>query len=92
MKRKKYTDEQAVKITRSVEASVGAGQSVELACKAERVSPPTFYRWKRQFGGMVDSQIKHLRVLEKENRRLKKIVADQALDAEILREALKVKI
>ncbi len=92
MKQKRYTDEQAIKLMRKIEASLDEGTSVEQACKAGGVAPGTFYRWRRLFGGLQDTQIKRLRELERENRRLKKIVANQALDADILKEALKVKI
>ena len=63
------------------------GQSVSAACKQIEVTPQTYYRWSKEYGRLRTDQAKRLRDLERENGRLKKLVADQALDNAILREA-----
>ena len=63
------------------------GKAVPLVCKQLGVSEQTYYRWRKEYGGLKMDQVKKLRELEKENARLKKLVAEQALDNDILREA-----
>ena len=62
------------------------GQGVAQACKEHNISEQTFYRWKRKYGGMEVSDAQRLKQLEEENRRLKNLVADQALHIEVLKE------
>lgn len=76
MKRKRHTEEQTIKILKEVESGLG---TAELVPK-HGISEQTFYRWKSKFGGMELSEAKRLKELEVENRRLKRLVADQALD------------
>jgi putative transposase len=89
MKRKRHTPEQVIRLLREAEARLANGATVPDVCKELGVSEATFHRWRNQYGGMKAADAKRLRELEKENARLKRIVADQALDMEILKEAAK---
>lgn len=91
MKKTKHTPSQIIEKLRRVEARVAGGSTVGEAIKAIEVSEQTYYRWKRRYGGMDEPDIRRLRELEKENARLKKVVAEQALDNAILKEALQGK-
>jgi transposase-like protein len=86
MKGKHHTPEQIVGLLRQAEVDLASGQSVAQVCQKLAVSEQTFYRWKSQYGGMKADQMKRLKELEAENSRLKKIVADQALDLQMLKE------
>lgn len=89
MARKRYSDEDVLKLLREIEVHLASGSDVVSACRAVGVSDATYYNWRKRFGGMGKSQLSELRALEKENSRLKKLVAEQALDMEILKEAAK---
>lgn len=86
MKQKRHTAEQIVMKLREAEAGIAAGLSMGQVCQKLGVSEQTFYRWKKKYGGMELDEAKRLKSLEEENRRLKKLVADQALDIQILKE------
>jgi transposase len=86
MKGKHHTPEQIISLLRQAEVELGSGLSVAQVCQKLAVSEQTFYRWKSQYGGMKADQMKRLKELEAENVRLKKIVADQALDIQMLKE------
>ncbi len=88
MPRKRYTPEQIISKLREAEVLLSQGQTVAQASKQLGVSDQTYYRWRREFGGMRTSQVRKLKVLEKENVRLKKLVADLSLDNAILKEAI----
>ena len=66
---------------------IGQGKSIPEVCREIEVSDQTYYRWRQKYGGMSPDMIKQLRELQKENARLKRVVADQALDNAILKEA-----
>ena len=85
-KRKKFSPEQIVAKLRQVEVEVGGGQTVPKACRKVGITDQTYYRWRREYGGVGVDQAKRLKALETENVRLKKLVADQALDLSILKE------
>ncbi len=87
MPRKRTTPEQIISKLREAEVLLSQGQTVAQASKQLGVSDQTYYRWRREFGGMRTSQVRKLKDLEKENARLKKLVADLSLDKEILKEA-----
>lgn len=89
MPRKSYTPEKIVQLLRLIEISIQQGNSAELACREQSISIQSYYRWRKQYGGMDTSQAKKLKTLEQENARLKKLVADLSLDKDILNEALK---
>jgi putative transposase len=85
MKRSRFTEEQIVHALRQAEAGTPA---VEV-CRKLGVSEQTFYRWKRQFAGLGVAELRRLRQLEDENRKLKQLVADLSLDKHMLQEALR---
>ena len=87
MPRKRFTTEQIITKLREAEVELSKGKTVPLVCKQLGVSEQTYYRWRKEYGGLKVDQAKKLRELEKENARLKKLVAEQALDNDILREA-----
>jgi transposase-like protein len=89
MGRKNFTPEQIIKHLREAEILIGKGNNIAQVCKKIGVSEQTYYRWRREYGGMQVEQAKRLKELEKENSRLKRLVADLNLDKAILEEALK---
>jgi len=86
MPKKRYTAEQIVGKLREAEVELSRGASTAQACKKIGISEQTYYRWRREYGGLKMEQAKRLKLLERENVRLKKLVADQALDIAILKE------
>ena len=88
MKRKFHTPEQIVKKLREADAAVASGSTIEQVCKQLGISDATYYNWRKQYGQMKLDQVKQLKALQRENTQLKKLVADQALDNVILKEAL----
>ena len=88
MARKRHTDEDCLKILRQVELELAGGADVVKACRSAGISDATYYACCKKFGRMARSQFCELKALEKENQRLKKIVADLELDKLILKESL----
>lgn len=88
MKGKRHTTEERIRILRKAEA----GKAIAEVIREHGISEQTFYRWKKEFGMMDVNQAKRLKELEKENARLKRMVADQLLGMEILQEALEKKL
>jgi putative transposase len=88
MARKRYSDEDILKLLREIELNLAAGNDVVSACRSVGISDATYYNWRKRFGGMGRSQLSELKSLEKENGRLKKIVAELELDKLILKENL----
>ena len=88
MARKRYSDEDILKLLREIELNLASGQDVVSACRSVGVSDATYYNWRKRFGGMGRSQLSELKALQKENGRLKKIVAELELDKLILKESL----
>ena len=84
---KRNTPEQIVARLRQVEVLTGQGKSVAEAVRAIAVTEPTYYRWRSEYGGLKLDQVKRLKQLEAENARLRKAVADLALEKVILKEA-----
>ncbi len=84
---KKYTPEQIVAKLRQADVELGKGQTVKQVCRTIEISEQTYYRWRQKYGGMSPELIKELKTLQKENQRLRKIIADQRIDMEILKEA-----
>ena len=87
MARKRYSDEEILNLLRQIELSLASGSSVEMACRSAGISDATYYNWRKRYGGMGKSQLPELKGLEKENTRLKRIVADLELDKLILKES-----
>lgn len=83
---KRHTPEQIIRKLRDAEADLAAGLSVGEVCQKLEVSENTFYRWRNQYGGMKADEARRLRELEAENQRLKRLVADLALDNQMLKE------
>ncbi len=87
MARRRFTAEQIIQKLREVEVALSKGQSAGQACKKIGVTEQTYYRWRKEYGGLRTDQAKRLKELEKENVRLKKLLAESELDKAILREA-----
>ena len=85
--KKRHSPEQIVEALRQADVALGKGARVPDVCRQLNVSEQTYYRWRQKYGGMAPQMAKQLRALEKENARLKRLVADQALDMLILKEA-----
>jgi putative transposase len=86
MPRKSYTPEAIIQHLRTVELETGKGIAVVEACRKVGITEQTYYRWKKEYGGLRVDQAKRLKALEQENLRLKRIVADQAVNLSILKE------
>ena len=86
MGKKRYTSEEIINKLREVEVMVSKGATIGEASKKIGVTEQTYYRWRKDYGGMRVDQAKRLKELEKENSRLKKLVADLSLDNAILKE------
>ncbi len=86
MKRKRHSAEQIISKLREAEVLLQKGQAVPQVCRQLGVTVQTYYRWRKEYGGMRVDQAKRLKDLEKENTQLKKIVADQVLDMAILKD------
>ena len=86
MSKKRYSSEQIIQKLREVEIMLSKGSTIGESCKKIGVTEQTYYRWRKLYGGMKVEQAKRLKELEKENSRLKKLVADLSLDNAILKE------
>ncbi len=89
MPRKGYTIEQIISKLREAEVVLGEGKTVGDVCRSFNISEQTYYRWRKEYGGMRTDQVRRLKELEKENARLKKLVAELSLDNSILRETVR---
>jgi putative transposase len=87
MGRKRYTVEQIIRMLREAEVELARGLKTPEACRKLGISEQTYYRWRKQYGGMQVNQARRLKELELENSRLKKLLADAMLDNAILKEA-----
>jgi transposase-like protein len=87
MPRKGYTPEQIINKLREAEVLIAQGSAISIVCKNIGVSDYTYYRWRKEYGGMRVDQAHRLKELEQENSRLKRLVADLSLDNSILKEA-----
>jgi|TARA_B100001971_G_C18169209_1_gene526058 transposase-like protein len=84
---KRHSAEQIVRKLREAEVELARGASIKDACRKLAISEHTYYRWRREYGGLKLNQTRRLKQLEKENARLKKLVAEKELDLSILKEA-----
>jgi putative transposase len=86
MKRRRHSPEQIIRKLREAERLIGEGKTISEAAKELQISEQTYHRWRNQYGGMKAQDAKRLKELERENGRLKAIVADQALENRALKE------
>ena len=87
MKKNPHTVAQIIVKLRRADVELGKGKKVPEICRLLEVTEQTYYRWRQKYGGMKPEMAKELKALQKENDRLKRLVADQALDISILKEA-----
>jgi putative transposase len=91
MARKTYTPEQIIGMLREAEVRLSQGETAGSICRALGISEQSYYRWRREYGGLKVTQAKRLKELEKENQRLRKAVSNLTLDALILKEVIEGK-
>ena len=82
----RYKPEQIVNLLRQVEVEIANGKTTPQACRDAQITAQTYYRWRKEFGGLKLDQAKRLKELEKENSRLKRLVAELSLEKQVLRE------
>ncbi len=87
MPKKRYAAEQIIRHLREAEVELAKGQTTGVVCRKLGITEQTYYRWRKEYGSLRVDQVRRLKELERENGRLKKLVADQALDLAILKEA-----
>ena len=92
MPRKKHSPDEVIRKLRQAEVWQNEGQTIAQVCQKLEVSEQTFHRWRQTYGGMKADEMKRLKELEEENRRLKKMYAEERLKAEIIQEALEGKL
>ena len=85
-KRRRHTPEQIIRKLEDADRRLTAGQSIAQVCQALEISEASYHRWRNQYGGMKAAEAKRLKELERENARLKKLVADLLLDKEMLKD------
>tara|TARA_Y100001970_G_C14081276_1_gene774848 strand:- start:715 stop:1029 length:315 start_codon:yes stop_codon:yes gene_type:complete len=88
MTRKRYTPEQIIRKLREAEVMISQGKTISQAARQIGIVDQTYYKWRREYGGMRIDQAKRLKYLEKQNLQLKKIVADKEIDIQVLKETL----
>ncbi len=86
MSTKRFKPEQIVNLLRQVEVVIANGKTTPQACRDAGITVQTYYRWRKEFGGLKLAQAKRLKELEKENSRLKRLVAELSLEKQVLRE------
>ena len=87
MTRKRFKAEEIVNKLREADVMIAQGKMIPQVCKRIGVTDQTYYRWRREYGGLKTDQAKRLKALERENTRLKRLLADAEVDKAILREA-----
>ena len=88
MSRKRYSPEKIIGMLREAEVALAQGMTIGVICRQLSISEQSYYRWRKQYGGLRISQVKRMKDIERENARLKKAVAELTLDKVILKEAL----
>ena len=86
MPKKRFSAEQIVTLLRQIEVAMGQGKSTQIACREAGITEQTFYRWRKEYGGLKADQAKRLKELEQENGKLKRLVAELSLDKQILQD------
>jgi len=84
----KYKPEQIVTLPRQIEVAIATGKTTPQACKEAQISAQTYYRWRKEYGGLKLDQAKRLKELEKENSKLKRLVAELSLEKQILKDVV----
>lgn len=85
-KAKKHSAEQIVNMLRQIEVAIASGKTTPTACRETGITEQTFYRWRREYGGLKVNQAKRLKELEQENGKLKRLVAELSLDKQLLQD------
>src|ERR1700694_2640138 len=86
MPKKRLSAEQIVTLLRQIEVAMGQGKSTQIACRDAGISEQSFYRWRKEYGGLQVEQAKRMKDLEKENTRLRRLVADLSLEKQVLKD------
>jgi len=86
MPKKRFSAEQIVILLRQIEVLISQGKSAPIACRDAGISQQSYYRWRKEYGGLELAQARRLKDLEKENARLKRLVADLSLDKQVLKD------
>jgi len=86
MPKKRFSAEQIVVLLRQIEVAMGQGKSTQIACREAGISEQSFYRWRKEYGGLDLDQARRMKDLEKENTRLKRLVADLSLEKQVLKD------
>ena len=86
MSMKRYKPEEIVSLLRQIEVGLANGKSTPQACKEAEINTQTYYRWRKEFGGLKTEQAKRMKELEKENSRLKRLVAELSLEKQVLKD------
>ena len=86
MGKKRFSAEQIVTLLRQIEVAIGQGKSAQIACREVEISEQSYYRWHKEYGGLQLEQAKRMKGLEKENTRLKRLVADLSLEKQVLKD------
>ncbi len=86
MSKKRYKPEQIVTLLRQIEVEIANGKTTPQACRGAEITDQTYYRWRKEYGGLKMDQAKRLKELEKENARLKRLVAELSLEKQVLQD------
>ena len=86
MPKKRFSAEQIVMLLRQIEVATAQGKSIPVACREAGISDQSFYRWRKEYGGLDLDQARKMKELEKENSRLKRLVADLSLEKQVLKD------
>ncbi len=86
MSKKRYKPEQIVTLLRQIEVGIANGKTTPQACRGAQITEQTYYRWRKEYGGLKMDQAKRLKELEKENARLKRLVAELSLEKQVLQD------
>ena len=86
MPKKRFSAEQIVMLLRQIEVAMGQGKSTPISCREAGMSEQSYYRWRKEYGGLQLEQAKRMKGLEKENTRLKRLVADLSLEKQVLKD------
>ena len=86
MPKKRFNAEQIITLLRQIEVAMGQGKSAPIACRDAGISQQSYYRWRKEYGGLDLEQARRMKDLEKENTRLKRLVADLSLEKQILKD------